>query len=204
MKKIVFIIAIIASIFISGCINEPITETNNTTANETANPGGTDTSGKNTTITATAGTELPPGEAAVDNKATIDTNAITANAETVTGAENAATEPSFMKILNITTDKEKYTANEIINFSVIIESEKQVNNVSLNVNGIKSRKNTYLLDQTKNINLTKGITMVDFTVTAPTCTHGCGAMYYPDNYNIDAKLSYENTNASFTKVIALY
>lgn len=103
------------------------------------------------------------------------------------------------KIANISTEKPKYTANEEIKISLNINSTSDVNNVLLHVYGITSRQGRHLIDKTVNLNLTEKVNIQNFTVKAPTCTHGCGARYYPGNYPLHAEISYtdENNNVSF-------
>jgi len=103
-------------------------------------------------------------------------------------------------IKNITTDQPRYTSNNKIVISTEIESSKAFKNATLRLYGIKSRQGSYLFDNTQNINLTKGINTINFTVTAPTCTHGCGARYYPGDYDISAQLSYPNESAPNTTI----
>ena len=103
-------------------------------------------------------------------------------------------------VTNISTEKPRYTANELIKISVTIDSTADMNNVSLRVYGITSRQKKHLIDQTRNLNLIQGINVQNFTVKAPTCTHGCGARYYPDDYPLYAEISRtdEITNISIS------
>jgi len=110
---------------------------------------------------------------------------------------------SNMKNLNLTVEKispEKasYTANELINFNVTVKSNMNVDNVSLRVYGIASRQGSNLIDDTKILNLTEGITTFNYNVTAPQCTHGCGGRYYAGDYPLYAEIKYEDKAINFT------
>lgn len=124
----------------------------------------------------------------------------------------AVKEPALkIDIKNITTEKPSYTANEQIQISAKIESSKSFKNATLRVHGITSRQGSDLFDNIKSINLTKGINIINLSVTAPACTHGCGAKYYPGEYMISAQISYLDESMSnitvtsnFTAAVTLY
>lgn len=101
-------------------------------------------------------------------------------------------------IENISLERTSYTANEVIKFNVSVRSNMNVNNVSLRVYGITSRQGTNLIDDIKILNLTKGVTTMNYNAIAPWCTRGCGALYYPGSYAINAEIKYENKLLNFT------
>ncbi len=74
----------------------------------------------------------------------------------------------------------------------------KVNNVSVHVYGITSRQGSHRIDNIKILNLTEGTTTINYNVTAPACTHGCGGAYYAGNYPLYAEIKYENKAINFT------
>lgn len=110
-------------------------------------------------------------------------------------------------ITKISTEKPRYTANELIKIYIDIDSNADVKNATLNVYGITSRQGQHLMNIINPINLTKGTNKFNFNVTAPFCTHGCGARYFPGNYLIYASVSYthkeKNISISETKNITV-
>jgi len=113
-----------------------------------------------------------------------------------------------LTIEKISVEKTRYTANEIINFNVTIFSNKDLENVSVHVYGIKSRQGENLIDDVKILNITKGKTTMNYSVKAPYCTHGCGARYYPGEYALYAEVKYVEKGINFTSnmsaVVNLY
>lgn len=97
-----------------------------------------------------------------------------------------------ISVWNISLEKPKYTKNELIKIYVDVNASADIKNASLHVYGIASKQGQNLIDQNLKINLTKGANKFNFTVTAPTCTTGCGAKYYPGGYPLYANVSYEN------------
>ncbi|MDI6730489.1 MAG: hypothetical protein QMD06_02970 [Candidatus Altarchaeum sp.] len=103
-----------------------------------------------------------------------------------------------LTVENISLEKSSYTANEVINFNVTVKSNMKVDNVSVHVYGITSRQGSNRIDDTKILNLTEGTTTINYNVTAPVCTHGCGGAYYADNYPLYAEIKYEDESINFT------
>ena len=131
------------------------------------------------------------GEACCENNSCISSDRV------LTCIKNKCTN---INVTNISTEKPKYTANEEIKIAVDVDSTTDANNVSLHVYGITSRQGSHLIDQTLNLNLTIGVNPQNFTVTAPPCTQGCGARYFPGDYPLYAEISYfdEANNVSIT------
>ncbi len=103
-----------------------------------------------------------------------------------------------LTVENISLEKPSYTANELINFNVTVKSNMKADNVSVHVYGITSRQGSHRIDDTKILNLTEGTTTINYTVTAPACTHGCGGAYYAGNYPLYAEIKYEDESINFT------
>ena len=93
-----------------------------------------------------------------------------------------------LSIKNITLNKQKYTANEKINIEVYLKLNKNAD-IQVHIYGIASRQGSNLIDETKNVSVsTEGQSSVKFDVNAPTCTHGCGARYFPGLYLLNAEV----------------
>jgi len=97
-----------------------------------------------------------------------------------------------ISIANISTEKPKYTQNELIKIYVDVYASADIKNATLHVYGIESGQRQNLIDTNLNINLTKGINKFNFSVNAPRCTRGCGARYFPGDYALYANVSYAN------------
>ncbi|CEG12330.1 hypothetical protein MSIBF_A2140013 [groundwater metagenome] len=103
-----------------------------------------------------------------------------------------------LTVENISLEKPKYTAKELINFNVSVKSNMKADNVSVHVYGITSRQGSNLIDDTRILNLTEGTTTINYNVTAPVCTGGCGGAYYADDYPLYAEIKYEDKSINFT------
>ncbi len=103
-----------------------------------------------------------------------------------------------LTVENISLEKPSYTANELINFNVSVKSNMKADNVSVHVYGITSRQGSHRIDDTKILNLTEGITTINYSVTAPACTHGCGGAYYAGNYPLYVEVKYKDESINFT------
>ncbi len=103
-----------------------------------------------------------------------------------------------LTVENISLEKPSYTANEVINFNVSVKSNMKADNVSVHVYGITSRQGNHRIDDTKILNLIEGTTTINYNVTAPTCTHGCGRAYYAGEYPLYAEIKYEDESINFT------
>ena len=88
-------------------------------------------------------------------------------------------------IKNITLNKDKYPANEKIEINVKIDLQGNTDNTQIHIYGITSRQGAHLIDET--VDLTEK-TQYRFNINAPTCTHGCGARYYPGKYPLTAEI----------------
>ena len=102
--------------------------------------------------------------------------------------------------LELSTDKEIYHSNELMNITLVINSSNDIEDVTLRVYGINARY--YRLDETRRINMETGTNTVEFTYKTPRC-YGCAGII-PGTYQINADLTYNNeTIANITKDIGI-
>ena len=79
-----------------------------------------------------------------------------------------------VQILNFSTDKSTYSSKETLKATVIINSSAQLNDVRVNLWGIKPRGYAYIND-TKIVNLSAGKNEITFLATTPYCTMAVAA-----------------------------
>lgn len=91
-----------------------------------------------------------------------------------------------LTILEFSTDKEIYSSFEDMYVRIVIFSESQLNNVSIQLIGIKPRQYAYVNDS-KQITLLAGRNEVLFVEKTPYCTSGCGGVY-PGPYQIEVRV----------------
>jgi hypothetical protein len=88
--------------------------------------------------------------------------------------------------MNISTDKSFYYSNELINFTIEINSSREMKDLFFTTYGILDRWNRYRLNETRILNLSNGINKIEFSYTTPSC-YGCAGIV-PGNYTIIALL----------------
>ncbi len=91
--------------------------------------------------------------------------------------------------MQLSTDKNVYHSNEIMNITIDIQSNTDTKNMTLRIYGIYSGKNR--LERTKTITLKKGANTESITYKTPRCT-GCAGIR-PGTYKVNAQLKYNNT-----------
>ncbi|RLI91540.1 MAG: hypothetical protein DRO89_03775 [Candidatus Altiarchaeales archaeon] len=98
--------------------------------------------------------------------------------------------------LSLSTDKETYRSNELMNITVTINSSSKLSDVNVRVYGINARH--YRLDKTEKMDLNVGTNTVTFSYKTPRC-YGCAGIT-PGIYQINADLSYNNNVIASTTV----
>ena len=88
--------------------------------------------------------------------------------------------------MKISTDKTFYYSNELINFTIEINSSKEMRDLFFTTYGILDKWNRYRLNETRILNLSNGINRIEFSYITPSC-YGCAGII-PDNYTIVAML----------------
>jgi hypothetical protein len=90
--------------------------------------------------------------------------------------------------MDLNTEKELYHSNELMKINVTINSNKELNNASLIVKGINSRKR-FRLNKEQKINLKKGVNSFIVEYTTPRCNTCSGIK--EGTYEIIAKLIHD-------------
>jgi len=87
-----------------------------------------------------------------------------------------------IEILSFSTDKDTYSSNEEIRIFVSLKTSKEMENVTVNVWGIKPYNYAYI-NESKTLNLKRGENEIVFLAKTPYCTSGCGGVR-PGPYNL--------------------
>jgi len=102
--------------------------------------------------------------------------------------------------MSLSTDKETYHSNELMNITVAINSSSNLQEVNVRVYGINAR--VYRIDKTEKRNLTIGTNTITLSYKTPRC-YGCAGIT-PGTYQINANLTYNgNVIASTTKNVEI-
>lgn len=103
--------------------------------------------------------------------------------------------------VEITTDKEIYHSGDRMNITVSLESSKGVDNVDINIEGIKSNRGIYKISRSMNKNLTAGENNISFEYITPSCGPCSGIN--KGAYFINTTVSYgeDITNSSHSIII---
>jgi len=110
--------------------------------------------------------------------------------------KNAIKQEEGVKISmkNFSADKEVYHSSEVLNLTVIVYSNSNIENATAIVNGINGR-----LNEKRVLNLNNGINEVYFTYKLPRC-NVCGGISAGD-YNLSCEVTYENITINNFTVI---
>lgn len=98
--------------------------------------------------------------------------------------------------LDMLADKELYKSNENVNFTLIVYSSTNLNNVEFKVYGITNFKRKYQLNTVRTVNLTSGRNVNSIMFTLPACNKCAGIS--PGTHKIYADLVYNGTVVSNT------
>jgi hypothetical protein len=90
---------------------------------------------------------------------------------------------------NLVLDKEVYHSGEVMKINGYLESSSRIENVSVRFFGINAR-NSYALDNTRQINISEGKNLILFDYKAPPCNTCAGIK--AGIYKINAEIVYEN------------
>ena len=101
----------------------------------------------------------------------------------------------------IITDKEIYRAKEHINVVISLESSKDIDNVDIDVIGIKNSRGIYKISKLMNKNLTAGPNNITFEYITPSCSPCSGIN--PGTYYINATVSYGEKTTNVTHSIVI-
>ena len=106
--------------------------------------------------------------------------------------EQAGVEKIYIK--NISTDKAVYHSSDVMNLSLSIYSNSDLENVTVTANGINKKFNA-----AKTLELKKGSNDVSFIYTLPRC-NVCGGISAGD-YNLSCIISYKNISVEASTMI---
>lgn len=159
INKLMVLFVLVVGVLISGCVQKGIeSTTTSVTSSNTLQATSTTTSSTTTSSTTTSST-------------TSTTTTVISNLE--------------MEII-LSTDKETYHSNELMNITATINSSDEVRGVDIRVYGINA--GFHRLDKTGGINLDQGVNTRTFTYKTPRC-YGCAGIS-PGTYRINAELVY--------------
>ncbi|HIE32212.1 MAG TPA: hypothetical protein EYP67_07545 [Methanosarcinales archaeon] len=102
----------------------------------------------------------------------------------------------------VTTDNDTYHSNEIMNITVVLKSSTDMDNVYINVSGVRNKRGKNLLFKETTTNLTHGLNNVSFTYKTPACSSCSGID--PGAYHFNTSVVYGNVtvaNATYSVVI---
>lgn len=95
-----------------------------------------------------------------------------------------------VEIISFESDKASYGSSEEINFNAKIVSYSDINNIKLEIKGIKPY-NTNYIDVAEVHNLVKGENDITLSAKTPYCTSGCGGVR-PGAYKINLEVFSED------------
>jgi hypothetical protein len=101
---------------------------------------------------------------------------------------------STFSLKNISTDKEVYYSSDVMNLTIMIYSNADLENVTVVASGINGR-----FDAEKVLNLKKGSNEISFAYTLPRC-NVCGGIS-AGNYTLSCSVTYKNTTVIDSKMI---
>jgi len=114
------------------------------------------------------------------------------------GVQNAFAVAS-VRIVSFGTDKDIYHLGEKMNISLVLYAQREINNVSVSVKGMKSRAGSNLISLSRSVNLSAGENEITFESSVPRC--GCAVTY--GNKFINATVAYEGEILNATHGFAI-
>jgi len=90
-----------------------------------------------------------------------------------------------VELKDLITDKSLYHSSEIMNITAIVDSNQDLENVTVSVQGLKGK-----LNLEENVNLEKGLNQISLTYQLPRC-NVCGGINEGD-YDIKFRISHGN------------
>ena len=99
-----------------------------------------------------------------------------------------------VEIENITTGRDTYHSNEIMNITAVLKSATDVSGVYANVSGITNKRGKDLLFEETTTNLTRGLNNVTFAYKMPACSSCSGID--PGTYYFNTSVVYGNVTVA--------
>ncbi|MEA3255524.1 MAG: hypothetical protein U9Q22_06785 [Candidatus Altiarchaeota archaeon] len=162
VNKLMVLFVLMVGILISGCVQK---ETESTTTSSTSS----------TTLQATSTT-------------TSSTSSTTLQATTTSTTSTTTVISNLEMGIILSTDKETYHSNELMNITATINSSDEVRGVDIRVYGINA--GFHRLNKTGGMNLDQGVNTRTVTYRTPRC-YGCAGIT-PGTYMINADLVYND------------
>jgi hypothetical protein len=94
-------------------------------------------------------------------------------------------------ILSVTTDKELYHSNNVMNITVAVTSPRTIDNITLNITGIEDRYGDFRLSHEIQANLSPGTNTLTYDYQLPPCSKCAGLE--PGNYSFNVTLEQYST-----------
>jgi hypothetical protein len=88
--------------------------------------------------------------------------------------------------VEITADKPLYYSNQLMTFTVSVNSSDNLTYSKISLRGIMA--GYYRIDEDNTVNLSKGVNTLSFQYRAPKC-YGCSGIL-PGKYNVSVELAY--------------
>jgi rhodanese-related sulfurtransferase len=118
-----------------------------------------------------------------------------------TGPVPSALDEHCLQIIELSTDKDIYSAREEVDILLSIYTPANLSNVDVTVMGVKSSKNVYYVSYSSSTALQAGENNITFTKTLPSCSKCAGIVQ--GTYFIDASVAYEDEVDEATHSIAI-
>ncbi|MDY6964764.1 MAG: hypothetical protein SVM80_02170 [Halobacteriota archaeon] len=103
--------------------------------------------------------------------------------------------------VEVMTDKEVYHSDNPMKIVVSLHASKEIDDVRIDLEGIKNKRGTHKLIKSTSENLTSGVNNVTFDFITPPCSLCAGLD--PGAYYINATVVYDNKTANATHTITL-
>lgn len=94
--------------------------------------------------------------------------------------------PGTARITSVTTDKDLYHSKEIMNVTVLANSQGDMSNTTLKLHGIQDRHGDYQLDKEIPVNLSPGLNTLVYNHQLPSCSSCSGLS--AGTYQIEVEL----------------
>ena len=97
--------------------------------------------------------------------------------------------PGTARITSVTTDKDLYHSKEIMNITVLANSQGDMSNTTLRLRGIQDRHGDFQLDQESPVNLSPGLNTLLYDHQLPSCSSCSGLS--AGTYQIEVELIHD-------------
>jgi hypothetical protein len=94
--------------------------------------------------------------------------------------------PGTARITSVTTDKDLYHSKEIMNITILANSQGDMSNSTIRLYGIQDRHGDFQLDQESSVNLSPGLNTLAYDHQLPSCSSYSGLS--AGTYQIEVEL----------------